>query len=149
VLLPVRPPRAEDQALPAFAPPEASPPLALTQLGTPQMSETVERDLITGKTTFTTEEDDGGQRHEAIGLEVRHTKIERFQIVDSDPLSARVEIVHSHSVGRGAWRIGTEATTNLSVTAKEFVIHASLDAYENGRRVASRNWDRRHRRDQV
>jgi predicted acyl esterase len=149
VHLPVRPLRAEDAALPAFAPPEASPPLALTQLGTPKMSETVERDLITGKTTFTTEEDDGGQRHEAIGLEVRHTKIERFQIVDSDPLSARVEIVHSHSVGRGAWRIRTETTTNLSVSAEAYVIHASLDAYENGRRVASRNWDRRHRRDQV
>jgi hypothetical protein len=109
----------------------------------------VERDLVSGKTTFTTEEDDGGVRHETFGLEVRHAKTERFDIVDSDPLSARVEIVHTHTVGRGDWQVSTKTATTLTATAKEFVIHARLDAFEGGKRVVARNWDRRHRRDEV
>ena len=149
VQLPVRAPRTEDVMLAPFAPPEAPTPLAVTHLGTPTSSETVARDLVTGKTTFTTEEDDGGIRHDAIGLEVRHRKTERFQILDSDPLSARVEITHAHEVGRGAWRVSTKTATTLTVTADEFIIQASLDAFEGEKRVVSRNWDRRHRRDEV
>jgi len=147
--LPVRAPRSEDADLAPFAAPETPTPHEVTRLGTPKVGESVERDLVTGKTTFTTDEDDGGVRHEALGLEVRHAKTERFQILDSDPLSAHAEIVHEHRVGRGDWGIRTRTTTTLSVTAEEFVIHASLDAFEGERRVISRNWDRRHRRDQV
>jgi putative CocE/NonD family hydrolase len=149
VQLPVRAPRTEDAMLAPFAPPEAPTPLAVTRLGTPTSRETVERDLVTGKTTFTTEEDDGGIRHETIGLEVRHRKTERFQILDSDPLSARAEIIHAHEVGRGAWRVSTKTATTLTVTGEEFIIQASLDAFEGEKRVVSRNWDRRHRRDEV
>jgi hypothetical protein len=147
--LPVRAPRAEDAKLPAFAPAETPTPLVVTRLATPKMQETVVRDLVTGRTTFTTDEDDGGARHEAIGLEVHHAKTERFEILDSDPLSARVEITHTHTVGRGDWKVSTTTATTLTATATEFIIHARLDAFEGGKRVVTRNWDRRHRRDEV
>ena len=147
--LPVRKPRTEDAKLPPFVPAETPAPLAVTRLGTRKVHETVERDLVTGRTTFTTDEDDGGLRHEAIGLEVRHAKTERFDILDTDPLSARVEIIHTHTVGRGDWRAITKTATTLTATATEFIIHARLDAFEGGNRVVARNWERRHRRDEV
>jgi hypothetical protein len=147
--LPVRPPRAEDAKLPPFGPAETPTPLALTRLGTPKLRETVERDLVTGRTTLATDEDDGGARHEAIGLEVRHAKTERFEVLDRDPLSARVEIAHTHMVGRGDWRVSTKTSTTVTAGATEFTIHARLDAFEGDKRVVTRNWDRRHRRDEV
>jgi putative CocE/NonD family hydrolase len=147
--LPVRTPRTEDDALPPFQPPEAPAPWPVTKLGAPKLRETVERDLVAGRTTFATEEDDGGVRHDAIGLDVRHAKTERFDILDSDPLSARVEIVHSHTVGRGDWQVSTKTATTLTATKTEFLIQARLDAFEAGKRVVTRNWDRRHRRDEV
>jgi hypothetical protein len=147
--LPVRPYRAEDAALPPFPPAETPTPLSVTPLGTPNLHETVQRDLVTGRTTFTSSEDDGGERYEAIDLEVHHMKTERFEILDSDPLSAKVEIAHSHRIRRGDWEVRTETATTLSATAEEFVIHARLDAFEGEKRMFARNWDRRHRRDEV
>ena len=147
--LPVRRPRPEDASLPLFGPAETPAPLAVTRLGTPELHETVERDLVLGKTIFTTNEDDGGARHEAIGLEVRHAKTERFEVLDWDPLSARVEIAHTHTVGRGDWRVSTKTSTTVTASATEFAIHARLDAFEGDKRLVTRNWDRRHRRDEV
>jgi hypothetical protein len=37
----------------------------------------------------------------------------------------------------------------VTAGATEFTIHARLDAFEGDKRVVTRNWDRRHRRDEV
>jgi uncharacterized protein len=34
-------------------------------------------------------------------------------------------------------------------TPSEFIVHARLDAYEGDKRILSRNWNVRHKRDMV
>jgi uncharacterized protein len=52
-------------------------------------------------------------------------------------------------VGRGAWQTRTETRTVMRATKQEFLLEASLDAYEGETRVLSRNWARRVPRDGV
>jgi hypothetical protein len=41
---------------------------------------------------------------------------------------------------RGDWRIRTETGTELRCTTTDFVLTATLDAYEGEARVLTRNW---------
>jgi len=145
--LPVRAPRAEDDRLPPFPPPEASPPLAITYLTDGHTRETVERDLVSGETVFTTDESAGRYRLEHIGMDIEHGKREVFRIGDDDPTSGRLDIRHTRNLARGDWRVKTVTQTRMRATAGEFIVEASLDAFEGDNRVLSRNWQVRHKRD--
>src|SRR5690606_30655089 len=57
--LPVRPLRAEDAELEPFGPAEVSPPLATEVLRTGSRRQTVCRDVITGRTEYHLQMDDG------------------------------------------------------------------------------------------
>jgi len=149
LVLPVRPPRPEDADLPAFPPAEVPQMLETSTLRPGHVKETVERDLVSGETIFTTDEDSGLVRLDHIGIDVDHQKLERFSIRDGDPLSARAEISHKHAIKRGDWHVRTETRTTMTATATEFLVNASLDAFEADKRVFSRKWALRHRRDMV
>jgi putative CocE/NonD family hydrolase len=145
--LPVRSPRAEDEKLVAFLPPESPPAMKKTVHREPWSKEEVARDLVTGQFVFTTEENEGAFTIDDVGLRIEHHKYECFKIREGDPLSAEAETAHSHKVERGAWRIRTETRTRISCTRSDFVIEARLDAYEGEKRILSRNWDSRRPRD--
>jgi hypothetical protein len=147
--LPVRAARAEDEKLAAFEAPESPPPMKKTVHREPWSKEGIERDLVTGQYTFTTEENDGAYTIDPVGLRVEHHKHERFTIREGDPLSAVVETAHSHKIERGEWRVRTETQTRMASTAAEFVLEARLDAFEGERRILSRNWHLRRPRDLV
>ena len=147
--LPVRAARAEDEKLAAFEAPESPPPMKKTVHREPWSKEGIERDLVTGQYTFTTEENDGAYTIDPVGLRVEHHKHERFTIREGDPLSAVVETAHSHKIERGEWQARTETQTRMASTAAEFVLEARLDAFEGERRILSRNWHLRRPRDLV
>jgi uncharacterized protein len=147
--LPVRRPRAEDARLPPFAPVESSAELKMTEHRPDDLRETVTYDLVTGVTEFRSEDDGGHITLDHIGLERDYRKLEVFRIQDEDPSSASVAFTSTHLVGRGDWRTKAVTHTEMGVTPSEFVVHARLDAYEGGRRVLSRNWNVRHKRDMV
>jgi hypothetical protein len=145
--LPVRPPRAEDTKLAPFLPAEASPPLPMTEHRADRISEAVTYDLITGETLLASREDHGHYTIDHIGLETEHAKTELFRIRDDDPASATIDIANTRRVGRGAWRTRTETRTVMRATATEFIVDATLDAYEGESRILSRTWQVRHKRD--
>jgi putative CocE/NonD family hydrolase len=145
--LPVRPPRAEDTKLAPFLPAEASPPLPMTEHRADRISEAVTYDLITGETLLASREDHGHYTIDHIGLETEHAKTEQFRIRDDDPASATIDIANTRRVGRGAWRTRTETRTVMRATATEFIVDATLDAYEGESRILSRTWQVRHKRD--
>ncbi len=147
--LPVRAARAEDEKLSAFGAPETPPPMKKTVHREPWSKEGIERDLVTGRYTFTTEENDGDYTIDPVGLRIEHHKHERFTIREADPLSAVVETAHSHKIERGEWRVRTETQTRMTSSAAEFVLQARLDAFEGERRILSRNWHLRRPRDLV
>lgn len=74
---------------------------------------------------------------------------ERYRITEDDPLSAQAEVAYDIDYQRGDWGIRTESRTLLTSTRAEFVIEADLRAFEGGRRVFSRSWNRTVPRDHL
>ena len=139
--LPVRAPRPADAMLPPFGPPEMSSPEVRTRLRAGGRERSVRRDNITGETLFTTDDDDGRERIEAIGLEIANSRWQCFRVRDEDPLSARNETLWHKEMGRGDWQISTRTRVVMTATRTHFRMTAELDAFEGGQRIYSRNWD--------
>ena len=145
----MRPPRGEDARLTPFLPAEATPALRMTEHRADKTSESVTYDLIGGTMIFATDEDHGRSTIDDIDFTSDHKKKEIFRIAEDDPVSATAEIANSRRMSRGDWNVRTETRTVMRTTATEFIVEATLDAYEGELRVLSRNWQVRHRRDFV
>lgn len=145
--LPHRPPDPDDAALRPFLPPESAPSPPHVDVDPGGIKRTITRDVTTGETVLTIEIDleDGVPamtRLEDIGLEHAHGILERFSILDGDPLSARVELRHSVILRRLSGTIRIETTTHASADSSEFHLETSLDAWEGEQHTFSRTWRR-------
>jgi putative CocE/NonD family hydrolase len=147
--LPVRPPRKEDAELRHFPPPQGATPLAQTVLRKGGTRRIVERNLAADESVFTRHEDTGTYRIDAIDLTLDQIKTCTYRIKTDDPLSADVTIKWTQKLARGDWRVRTETETRFRATRDEFLIDATLDAYEGDERVYTQIWDRRIKRDLV
>ena len=147
--LPHRRAAESDSALSTFAPPEAAAPLARTFLEPPAPSRVASHDQLAGMARFDVRDDTGLYRIEPTGLEYRLSSTDHFSIRADDPLSARAEAAFEMHNGRGDWQTRAVTRTVLTATDGEFRIHATLDAWEGERRVASREWDVAIPRDHV
>jgi uncharacterized protein len=147
--LPVRPPRRADGELEEFPPAQGAIPLAQTVLRQGGTRLIVERNLATDESIFTRHEDTGTYRIDAIDLTVDQIKTGTYRIKSDDPLSADITIRWTQKLGRGDWQVRTETETRFRATKEEFLIDATLDAFEGDKRVYTHNWDRRIKRDLV
>jgi putative CocE/NonD family hydrolase len=150
--LPVREPRAEDEALRAFEPPESAPPAPYTPLRPATVSRRLERDG--GDTVYVVESDAGGLgagagRLDDIDLEVGHSLTRRYRIGNGDPTSARAEVVQTTELRRGHWAVRVKTQASLRATREVFVLRVHLEAYEGETLVRSRAWDVELPRDHV
>ncbi|MEC7520973.1 MAG: CocE/NonD family hydrolase [Myxococcota bacterium] len=147
--LPVRPPRPEDAALRPFDPPEAAPGPDIDDLHPGGTVRTIERDAITGVVTHTvcTDLDEEGRpamtRVGATGMEHGHGMVERFRILEGDPLRAEGEVTHEAIYRRGGWQTRVVTRTRLTADAEAFRVEAELSAYEGEARAFHRTWDER------
>ncbi|MGH7821454.1 MAG: CocE/NonD family hydrolase, partial [Candidatus Binatia bacterium] len=152
--LPVRGPRGEDDRLRPFGEPEAAPPPEHTALAPARLQRTIERDLSTNETVYTTFVDGGDfgaaglARVDAIDLELGHSIRKRFRVRD-DPLSARAEIEQETRLSRGGWSARVETRTAFRATRETFELHAELRAFEGESAVFERIWDQSIPRDGV
>ncbi len=153
--LPVREPAPGDTKLQPFEKPEWGPVREHVKLIHAPFRRRVERDLTTNELIYTLESDGGelggaALAHiEAIGLDIGHHMRKRFCIGETDPLSARSELVQQTILRRGEWSIRVESSTQLSATATAFRIVARLTAFEGDERVFERSWDEEIPRDLV
>ncbi len=145
LVLPVRPPRPEDAHLRPFEEPESAPGLETTEL---QDGATVST-LATGPFGETllrvsSEVGENGEpaltRIEDTRLEHGHSAVEEFAIGDSDPLSARAEILHDAVFRRDSWSTRVRTRTRMAADARAFHLEAELEAFEGERRVYQRTW---------
>jgi len=139
--LPVRAARDADAALPAFAPPEGAPPAPRHLVAEGHHNWLVHRDLAADLSTLEVINDNGIVHLEDIDLEVENRAFEWYSSRGDDFLSVAGETRQTRGLRRGDWAIRTQTHTVLSCTATDFRITADLDAFENGVRVFSRNWD--------
>ena len=124
--LPVRPPQVTDALLSPLPGPESASP---------------EKPTIIRR---------GGvrvERIDRIGLELGTESKSRFHVEEDDPLSAVAELRRTVTMSRDAWQIRIETQMRLSCTRDVFLLQGSLGAWEGGREVCRREWDRSIPRD--
>ncbi len=147
--LPLR--EADPAADAAAAPPPAAQPtpLAVTVLVPGADQRRIVHDVATGESVVELRTDAGTRRIDAINLELQACADTRYTIRPDDPLSARAEVTWDVGMRRDDWRVRTKTHTVMTSTATEFLVHASIDAFDGDTRIFSRNWDCRIPRDQL
>ena len=138
--LPQRAPVASDDVLPDLPEPEAAPALRRHVLRPPAASRSVRRDQLAGVTLNEVRDDTGRYVLEDNGLEYELISVDRFAIAADDPLSARGDIRFDMRLGRGDWQTRAVTRTVLTATATDFVIEATLEAWDGPVQVAARSW---------
>jgi putative CocE/NonD family hydrolase len=114
--LPVRPPNPADALL-------AAPPDALTA---PPDEPTV---LGPGRT-----------RIDRIGLELSSQRSFRCDMQGEDPLSAVAEMNLTQTLARDSWQVRIETHLRMSCTYDDFLLHATMRAWEGDEEVCRREW---------
>ena len=141
MLLPVRQPRDDDKQLSPFGLPEVATPLK-AELREPEVHNwRVIRDLDTDVSTLEVINDDGIKYLPEVDLEVSRKALEWYSYIGDDFGSVRGETQWSRSFRRKGWDIRTETRTVMTSSQINFCVQAELDAFQNGKRVYSDNWD--------
>ncbi|MET7798765.1 CocE/NonD family hydrolase [Streptomyces decoyicus] len=148
--LPVRPTREPDH-LPQrpFGEPEGAPPLASTQLTAPEQRWEVKRDLVGDNSELEIVKDRGTVRLDGIGLDTGLRAYERYTAVADDFTSVSGESAWTMRFERDGWNVRIETRTVLWCNESEFFVDATLDGFENDRRVFSRTWNETLPRDHL
>ena len=149
LILPVRPEREADTELQEFPPPECARPMEVTVLAPTRHRWRVVKDLAEDVSWLEVIKDDGTVRHDETGMELTEKDSEWYRYRRGDFDSVHGEVRSVRKFRRGDWEVRTETRTLLSSNKTDFFIHATLDAYEAGERVFSRNWHRVIPRDHV
>jgi putative CocE/NonD family hydrolase len=142
LVLPVRPADPSDAAI-SFAPPLRGALAPIAKVAEGRMTRTATLDLLTGVATYVTHGEgglfgEGAHRFDAIDTTVSHDLRRELTIRAEDPLSARYSITQKYALGREGWRIIIETRTSMHATATDFVVQASVRAYENGALAGAR-----------
>lgn len=97
------------------------------------------RDLQTGVTEFVKDSDTGRHRHPGNGLEMHESTLERWSIRADDPLSMEGHANWVCRMGRGDWQVETRSSLSLRCTADDWLVEASVEAFEGETSVFSRS----------
>jgi hypothetical protein len=142
--LPARTKQGLDGTIP-FPPPESAPLTPVSKLAEGRIKREIHHDLLTGAVTYITDCEGGvfGEgiiRFEEIDVTVNQALRRELTIHPDDPLCAHYRITQSQDLKRDGWDIHVVTETVMTSSRAEFVLTGRLDAFENGKRVASRNW---------
>jgi hypothetical protein len=128
---------------------DADPLPRYESLETGRSEREVERNLTTGVTCCHIFEDTGLNRHPDNGLATRDIREETWSITLGDPLSATGSSHWTCITEREGWSTKTLASSTLSCTETDWIVTASVEGFENGRSVFSRQKEKKIRRDMM
>ena len=142
--LPVRTPQPGDGSQP-FEEPDSAPSTPATKVAEGKLQRSIAHDLVSGGVTYITDVEggvfgEGVTRLDEIDTVVNHGLRRELSIHPDDPLCARFRDRQFHDLKRDGWDIHVEVDTEMTCTKDALILTGKLDAYENGKRVASRNW---------
>lgn len=144
--LPIRPVNPADRDLHEFAAPEAAPPAARTVLESGGRHRSIRTDVGSGETVVEVSDYSGLNRYDDIDLIADARSAERYRVIESDPLSATAEVNWTWRFERDNWRVRTESKTLVKCTRTDFIIEASLEAWQGDKRVFARTFSEKVRR---
>ncbi|GHH87622.1 peptidase S15 [Streptomyces sulfonofaciens] len=153
LVLPVREPRpAEEAALRDFGPPPPEPPHTIKTETLPG-ARRVTYDPESQEQIIVATPTGGSMSDSADGLTHSTRDLNRFRLVEGDPLSASVECERQERVGRGEWAVRVHTRSRMTADEQDFLVVNHLAAYEGSgpaeREVFARTWTRTVPRDQV
>jgi putative CocE/NonD family hydrolase len=138
--LPVRPPRPEDEDLPAFLDAESCRPRPREKLRQARRTRTIRQDVGNARLEIHDLSDSGRTRLTDTGLEVYSQIEDDFSIVEDDPLSASVSCTGEMGLQRGGWEVRAETFSRMTADPDHFYVTNVLDAYEGNVRVFNKTW---------
>lgn len=147
--LPARPPATDDANIGDFGPAEGAPPSASQMMSPGQNSWRVIRDLETDVSTLEVVNDKGKRHLSGPNLTDSTKALEWYSSRGDEYDSLRGETLWERALTRDQWNIRTLTRTVLTSDSRFFYLRAELDAWEDGKRLYSRNWDYRIERDLV
>ncbi len=116
--------------------------ITTTVLEPPKHNWVITRDLAGEESTLHIIDNEGTFRLDDIGTEITKNTEEWYRYLRDKFESPNGEVLAVRRLRRGDWDAKTITRTILTCNSKQFIIHATLDAYENGRRIFSKIWDR-------
>jgi hypothetical protein len=140
LLLPVRERQSSDERI-HFEPPMQGRTTVRKVLKGPCLERTVTRDVSANEVIYTVLRDEGRSIIDEIGVETGFEKKVIYRIKPDDPTSARVDLreafVLRHHQG---WDTFVEAQAALSSTERDFLVEASLKAFDGGKPFFAKSW---------
>lgn len=146
LVLPLRVDELDGGEIRPFPPPECAPPIPIDQLTPPDSHYTIERDRIANTATITHATDSGDQQFPD-GLRLWDTAVDRFEINEHDPLSAKATSQRTRTLQRGEWRIKIITHSEMSADETNFYLFNHLTIFEGGDKFLERVWKKTIPRD--
>jgi len=140
LVLPLRPPRSEDDALAPFGTPENPPPVAYREYRAGRGWRRLSDDLGSGLRRIELGKDYGAGKILDLGIEDDGLVVESYEILPDDPLSARCRIKAHAGVAYDGLCCRIETMTELSATAVSFEFDCRIEAFEDGRSIFARRY---------
>jgi hypothetical protein len=134
---------ASAPAPPELSPPEEPPAYPMAQLVPGRGARTITRELGSGRSELRFDWDLGGvNRDERTGTEITFEADAVFEIVEDDPLSARVVCTNVTALRRDSdgWDGRTDARTEMTCDASSFHIASTLRVLDRGAETFARTW---------
>jgi putative CocE/NonD family hydrolase len=145
--LPVRS-RVKDEIAPVFPPPESSPPVPLVELAREEHRRDIAIDVGTGLQSINLTSDFGRQHLIDRAIVTAARVVDRMQITEGDPLSARLDTGWTLSFASGDADVTTRSKVTLTSDIRQFHLAWRLEAFERDLLVFEREgatcFDRDH-----
>lgn len=107
----------------------------------------VTRNLAAGRTRYEVTEDTGLFEHPGTGLATRQRREETWSISPDDPLSMGGTCVWTCDMSRANWSVRTISTASIACTAKDWLINASVVAYNGEKQIFEKTFEKAIPRD--
>jgi hypothetical protein len=107
----------------------------------------VTRDLSAGTTTYHLLEDTGLSEHPATGLATRQLREESWSIRPDDPLSMTGTSTWTCDMQRGRWFVRTVSKADIACTDKDWLISASVTAFDGDKQIFEKSFKKTIARD--
>ncbi|MFV8834267.1 CocE/NonD family hydrolase [Aquisalimonas sp. APHAB1-3] len=137
--LPVRAPRASDDAIRDPGPARGAPASPTTLIRPRDYGWTVTRDLAANRSTLEVKKDEGEFIFDQLQLGMHIRTTEWYSHTGNDYDSVRGETESVRGMSRGDWAVSVRTRTVLTSDRDYFHLRAEMDGYEGDQRVHSHN----------
>jgi hypothetical protein len=138
--LPVRAPRPSDRELREFDEAEFPPSLEIDRSAGAESRRHISRDLSTGRLRSWTENSNFGEFKLPDGTRYAEACREDYEIVEGDPLSARIEAHWTIQIDFNGRPTRVETASSMSADDAAFRVTNHLEAYDADVRIFAKNW---------